>query len=227
MRNLNSLKIILIFSLFLFIIPLVSAEYIPHKQNTNLSFSITSNNATGCNVSSYDYPSGTVLINQTMERTGQTFNISIDEGNFTSIGIYCFNIECFDGVTYETGKECREVTPSGSQITSGKAIGLFGSLLLIMGLSLLLFVIGFKAKNKVEKLSFYSFAGIGFVMTILYTVIIMQQTLFGFDSILTGIETFWFVGKMLVWIGFLSLGLVIFMIMLKAWKIKRGLVDID
>ena len=227
MRNLNILKIILMFSLFLLIIPLVSAEYLPHKQNTALSFSITSNNATECNVTSYDYPSGTTELNQTMGKNGQTFNAFLNSNNFTSIGTYCFNIVCSDSSTYETGSVCREVTPSGSQITAGKSIGLFGSILLMIILSTISLVLAFKSENNVVKISFYSFSGIGFMMTILYTVIIMQQTLFGFDSILTGIETFWFVGKMLVWIGFLSLGLVIFMIMLKAWKIKRGLVDID
>ena len=89
------------------------------------------------------------------------------------------------------------------------------------------FFMAHKSENNVAKISFYSFAGIGIVMTILYTVIIMQQTLFGFDSILSGIENFWFVMKVGVWLGFLFMGVVIFMIMLKAWKIKRGLYDID
>jgi len=225
MNKYNSIFIVLI--LMGFILPLVSAEYLPHKQNSNLTFSITSNNGTQCNVTSYDYPSGTIFINQNMTRYGQTFNASIDEGNFSSIGTYCFNVECSDGSTIETGSVCREVTPSGSQISSGKSIGLFGSIVLMLVISLIFLVLAFKSENKVAKISFYCFSVLCFIMTILYTIIIMQQTLFGFDNILSGIENFWFVAKILVWIGVLGLGIVIFLIFIKAWKIKRGLYDID
>ena len=99
-------------TLVLFNVILVSAEYLPHKQNTELQFSITSNNGTQCNVTSYDYPSGNIFVNQIMTRTGQTFNSTIESGNFTSVGTYCFNIVCTDGSTYEGGSVCREVTPS-------------------------------------------------------------------------------------------------------------------
>lgn len=225
MNKHNSIFIILI--LLGLVLPLISAEYLPHKQNTNLTFSITSNNGTQCNVTSYDYPSGTIFINQNMTRHGQTFNASIDEGNFTSIGSYCFNIVCTDDSTIETGSLCREVTPSGSQISSGKSIGLFGSLILMIVFSLLFFFIAFKTESSVAKMFFYSFAAIGGIMTILFTVIVMQQTLFGFESILIGIESFWFVTKTLVTVGGLAFGVIIFMVMIKAWKIKRGLIDID
>ena len=53
-------NILLTLLIIITISPLVSAEYLPHKQNTELSFSITSNNGTQCNVSSYDYPNGTI-----------------------------------------------------------------------------------------------------------------------------------------------------------------------
>lgn len=223
----NKYNILLGIIISLLLVPFISAEYLPHKQNQDLSFSITSNNASSCNVSSYDYLNGTIFVNQEMTKSGQTFNSSFDSGNFSSVGTYCFNIECYDGSTYETGSLCREVTPSGSQINSGKSISIFGSLLLIALISLIFFFIGYKTENNVGKISFYAFSAIGFIMTILYTVIVMQQTLFGFDSILTGIETFWFVAKTLVWIGFVSFLVVIFMIMLKAWRIKRGLIDVD
>ena len=223
----NKYNVFLGLIMLLLFIPIVSAECLPHKQNNNLCFSITSNNATECNVSSFEYPSGVVFIEQVMTKNGRTFNASIDSGNFTSIGTYGFNIICTDGVNYETGSICREVTPSGSQINSGKAIGLFGSLVLMIIVAIVFLVFAFKSENMVAKISFYCFSAIGFIMAILYTVIVMQQTLFGFDSILTGIESFWFVGKMLVGVGILALGIIIFLIMLKAWKIKRGIYDLD
>jgi len=62
-------------------------------------------------------------------------------------------------------------------------------------------------------------------MSILYTVVVMQQTLFGFDNILSGIETFWFVIKMLIGIGIFALLIIVVLILIKAWKIKRGYRD--
>lgn len=213
--------------LSLAILPLVSAEYLPHKLNTDLQFSITSNNATSCNISSYDYPNGTYFIDDIMTKNGQTFNVSFNYLNFTTIGTYCFNVVCTDGIKYEGGSVCREVTPSGSQISSGKSIGLFGSILLMIIISSIFLIIAFKSENSVGKIAFFCFSGIGFIMTILYTVVIMQQTLFGFDSILTGIDTFWFVMKTFAWIAFVGFMVAVLLVMLKAWKIKRGIIDID
>ena len=229
MNKLSLFNITLFFGIILtvLLVPTISAEYSPHKLNQQLEFSITSNNATECNITTYDYPNGTVFINQNMTRNGNTFNGSIESGNFTSIGNYCFNIVCNDSIYIETGSVCREVTPSGSQINSGKSISLFGSIFVMLIISVILFIIGFKTESNVAKISFYSFSGLSFIMTILYTIVIMQQTLFGFDSILTGIDTFWTVAKTFIWIGFLGFGVVILLIMMKAWKIKRGLVDID
>jgi len=64
-------------------------------------------------------------------------------------------------------------------------------------------------------------------MVILYTVVTIQQVLFGFDSIVAGMETFLSVAKVGITIGSLALGIVIFLIMLKAWKIKRGLNELN
>jgi hypothetical protein len=52
-----------------------------------------------------------------MTRSGQTFSIEIDKGNFSTLGSYCFNIQCYDGSSYETGSVCREVTPTGKIVS--------------------------------------------------------------------------------------------------------------
>ena len=63
------------------------------------------------------------------------------------------------------------------------------------------------------------------VMVILYTVVTIQQVLFGFDNIVSGIETLWVVSKIGITIGAVAMGIVVLLIMLKAWRIKRGLDD--
>lgn len=98
------------------------SPYRSHQQNQDLMFSVTSNNGTSCIVTTMEYPNNLSIINLTMQRTSQTFNSTILSGNFTTIGDYCFNIECTDGVTIEPGSVCRDVTKTGSTLESSEAV---------------------------------------------------------------------------------------------------------
>jgi len=118
-----------------------------------------------------------------------------------------------------------DVTPSGSILDSASSTTLIGSLLVMLILSALFLIMAMRANGTVSKLALYCISGIGFIMVILYTVVIIQQALFGFDSIVNAVETFWVVAKIGVTIGGVALGIVVFLIMLKAWKIKRGFND--
>jgi len=118
-----------------------------------------------------------------------------------------------------------EVTPSGSVLDSASSTTLFGSLLVMLILSVIFIVMAMKTESLAGKLTLYCIAGIGFIMVILFTVVTVQQVLFGFDSIVTGIETLWVVAKIGITIGGIAMGIIVMLIMLKAWKIKRGFDD--
>ena len=110
-------------------------EPLPHKQNTELTFSFSDTLAIGCNVSSMDTPNNTVWINQAMAKTGNTFSATILKGNFTTLGIYCINIECQQG----SGSVCREITKTGTILETGESITYF---ILALGV-LILFILSF------------------------------------------------------------------------------------
>ena len=77
-------RIVLTIVITLIILPLVSALDSPtHKQNTDLEFSITSNNATTCNLSSINAPGSLITINQVGTRNSQTFNFTVNGANYT------------------------------------------------------------------------------------------------------------------------------------------------
>ena len=122
----------------------VSAEYLPHEKDTDLAFSITSNNATACNVTGYDYPGGHVSLLQEMDKNFQTFNATYLASNFTTIGNYCFNIICTDGSTTETGTVCRKVTHTGRLFTDSQGFTAFGILIGALGAAFLLMFFGLK-----------------------------------------------------------------------------------
>ena len=120
---------------------LVSASditYEPHKLNTNLSFSYTSNNASSCNITTANTPYGVITINQQSTKIGQTFNNTINGGNFSQIGNYCFNVECSDDGQIATGSICRDITYLGKQLNGARAglyIGFLTLLILIFFLN--------------------------------------------------------------------------------------------
>lgn len=127
---------------------LVSAtDYRPHERNTDLEFSVTSNNATLCNVTTLESPTGISVINLPMTKNFQDFYITINAKNFTTLGDYCFNIECSNSLTSESGSVCRNVTPSGNNGTSNIAFIIF----IIAGIYAVGFI-GFFGRNEIVAL---------------------------------------------------------------------------
>jgi hypothetical protein len=121
-----------------------ATEYKPHTKNTDLQFSITSNNATACNVTGYDSPNGYVDFAQEMTKNFQTFNSTYYSTNFTVNGVYCFNIECSDSSTVETGSVCREVTQTGQVFSQAQGFTALGILMGALGLAFLLMLVGIR-----------------------------------------------------------------------------------
>ncbi len=129
-------KIPLVFVFILLILPLVSALNFPtHKQSTDLEFSITSNNATQCNLTSINAPGSLITINQIGTKSFQTFNFTIAGGNYSEFGTYCHKIECTDGVKINSGEKCYEINYFGKELTESQStiyIGLLAILILVL-----------------------------------------------------------------------------------------------
>lgn len=77
------MKKILIISLCMIILACgMISTYPLHKQSTDLYYTFTSNNATGCNITLGNGPNGNISINQEAEKHSQTFLTVIDNGIF-------------------------------------------------------------------------------------------------------------------------------------------------
>lgn len=139
--RLKALAVMGIFILAFIIYSALTTAYIPSKVNTDLQFSITSNNATQCNVSTIDKPTATVVLNKILTKTGQTFYGTITKGNITTTGTYCFNIACTDGINIETGSKCFDITPSGNNNN-------LGFYFLVIGIIYAIAFVGFFGKNE-------------------------------------------------------------------------------
>lgn len=62
-------------------------------------------------------------------------------------------------------------------------------------------------------------------MLILYTMFIITEAVSGTPNFVTGYETFLFVMKSVGTVLLLGLLVVTFMVMAKAWKVRRGILD--
>ena len=109
-------KLLIIFALMTISLSLVNASEFPTiNQNNNFTLTITSNNATSCNLSSINYPDGTISIyNIPLTKDGKTFYLTILSSNYSQTGNICHNVICTDGLNYETGSICRTITNSNS-----------------------------------------------------------------------------------------------------------------
>jgi hypothetical protein len=131
----------------LMMISFVSAE-MTHKQNTNLIFSITSNFADQCVLTTINTPTDVLFINQNGTKNSQTFNYTMLSGNFTELGNYRLNIECADSTDKITEFEDVEVTPTGES-TNGWKISL--QLFVSLSCLVLMFLFMYLANSEVKQ----------------------------------------------------------------------------
>jgi hypothetical protein len=116
----------------------------PQQLNTNYNLIVTSNNATSCNLTYIQTPTTLRMMKIPMTRNLTDFSILINKSNFTEIGDVCMGIACSDGVSYETGSKCVEVTPSGRNGASNIVFMIF-----VISLIYLITFIGFFGKNEI------------------------------------------------------------------------------
>jgi hypothetical protein len=132
----NGLICMTVFALIVIMFSMVSAEGITHQQNTDLNYTMTSNFATYCTLTTINTPNGfnTIEVNGTLIGS-QTFLFEITGSNFSSLGNYRLNIACFGGSTVVTEYQSVEVTTDG-------LTGKLGFTILILILSLGIIVLG-------------------------------------------------------------------------------------
>ena len=115
------------------VLPVVTA-YEPHKVMTNLSFSITTNFANNCTLTTINTPNDTNILNQYSAISNNDATFSINASNYTHLGTYCHNILCTDGVDNVTGQECREITYLGYTLSDSQATLYLGLILIMIGI---------------------------------------------------------------------------------------------
>lgn len=136
--------------LFLLVLPLTFAQTQERDRIFNLKIpfivngTVASTSAT-CNVS-IDYPDGIYLkenVSMTNRNNGD-FNITLTAAEINQLGTYEWRAFCCDGSDCAAGYGSFEVTETGHTQETSQAIGSFGFLIMMIAITILLGIIGFK-----------------------------------------------------------------------------------
>ena len=220
-------KILLVCIMFMFLISSTNAldNLGTFKQNECVEIKQTCSSCTYVNFS-VSYPNSTRIL------TNQELN---EEGG--GLWTYDFCNTSFNGRYEVTGEgDLRGVAtsfstyfiinPAGSiSMTSGEGLGLIGSLLVIIVTGLFFFGLSFRTNQPVIKLGLVILSSLILFMSIFYSTIIIQQSLSGFDNIIEGYSTFFFVLKIVGSLALTSLMIFALLVAVRVYKIKRGLLD--
>lgn len=146
-----------------------AGSYLPHKQNTDFNLVVTSNNATSCEFTYIQYPNGTTIyFNDAMNPSGRDFDIIVSATEFQATGSQCMGITCTDGVGYESGSVCREITPNGQFSEIGTSIFYIGLLFILIVFLIVCIVIFMKYDNLLARVGMI---GLGYLLLIAITFI--------------------------------------------------------
>lgn len=203
------------------ILPVVTASLGSFKQKDCVTIK-TILNTSLVNISSLSDPNSTIILtNQNMTKNGLTFSYNFC--NTSKLGFYTYDYFDAEGNVYVNDFE---ITPSGNDsINSGEGLTLFSSVIVLLIIAGFFFVLSFFFNGVYGKIIFIGFSGILLVIAILFTLVNMTQTLGGFDAIVEGYSTFWFVIKIVVGIAITCLVVFTVLASYNAWMIKRGFRD--
>lgn len=222
-------KIYLVLMLGIMFLSLVGAEVQTlgaKMQNGAVNLIQTCDNSTYSNITRIMNPDSSFAIDEHTEMTKNGFNYNYSFGDTSALGQYIVYGECDEDGVVTSWVYDFKITPSGMEnIGAGQGLSITSILSVMIIIGVGFFISGLYFNNLVSKITFVSLGIIVFIMVILFAVINIQQNLGGFNSIITGAESFWFVMKMLLTIGIVAFFIIIALILYKAWKVKRGYVD--
>lgn len=226
------LVLMLVGILLVFAFPIISARI--YKQNSIIDLRIPCSYngsfcaaSTPCNIT-IEYPNSSIFIdNELMTNTGNGMpNYTLP--NSAILGIYPFNVACCQAGECDTYSDDLEISYRGEEkLGSGEGLSIFISVVVILVIGIFFFLISLAFKGNIGKIICIGLAGIVFLIATLYSIIILTQNFGGFATLTEGFTTFWFVIRIITTITLTFFTLYCIMVVVKWWKVKRGLIDID
>ena len=172
-------------------------------------------------------PSGNETFNtEAMFQDGSFFKLNMTESDTSQVGQYELSVSCCQGGNCFDRQLNFQITPSGAQpLSTSQGTVLLLVLGVILFISIIFFIIGFRGENVIVKTTGFAGGVITIFILVLYTMFIINEAVSGTPNLVQGYETFLLVMKSIGTVLILGLIVVLFLVMAKAWRIKRGLID--
>lgn len=204
-----------------------------YQANTNVELNIPCvfngtfcPSGTLCNITIIDPQGFTLINNQPAIQNDSVFLFNLNENQTVKNGEYEMETSCCAGIFCNSKSLTYMITPSGaSPISTGQSSVLLSIMAVIFFVSILFFVTGFRATSMGWKVFGFAMGSVFILVLILYGLLVLNEAIATSPALISGFETFYTVAKMLGTIGILGLIVVTFLVMAKAWKIRRGLID--
>ena len=194
------------------------------KQNECVRIAQVCSDATYINISSISLPNSTnSVINKVMSSSGSG-EYYYQFCNTSQLGRY--DVRGISDGCEKTFATYFEVTPSGSgDLSSGSGFSLIGSLIVMLFSAGFFWLMSMRLESPLGKIAFLILAIIIFLISILYSMVIVQQNLGEYSSIVSGYETFFYVFMILVGIAFTAFMIFALLVAIRWYKFKRGWID--
>lgn len=223
-------RLFIILLLSMFLVTGVMAETYKVNTPTDLKFTCTLNYAipsasTTYNITISSISDGSILVNNkaATPRGQGAFNYTV---TFPAIGEYKIEQFCYDGSYSYSNEEIVSVTPTGNErINSGEGLNIIGSIIVLIIVAGFFFILGIGMESMAGKVIFSGLAAIILIITVLFTLLSLTQTLGSFTDLIEGYSTFWFIVKILIGIGILMLLVIAMLLGYNSWMKKRGFRD--
>jgi len=168
---------------------------------------------------------GVILFQNATYFSDDHWGIDINKNNFSDLGAYAYGVSCqnvnFGGALSGFFDVTRE---GNAPITEAQGIIIGISIFSIMLIGLFFIVLSLGIKNPVVKIVMLGFAAIFLIIIMLYTSVIIDQTLGSYNDLVSGYGIFLFVMRFVLLIATLTIIIFAGLIGLRLWKIKRGLI---
>ncbi len=220
------LKYILIIVMLLIPLTMGAVETLgTFKQNENVELRQVVSGASFCNVSSVVYPnSSKAITNVEMTQDGNEYSYTFS--NTSNLGSYIVNGYCGNSTDESVFAYDFEITPSGMPgISSGGGISLFGSLFVMILIGSFFFILSMRLESTTSKIIFITFSSIMLLMVVFYSMVIVQQNLGGYESLVSGYSAFFTVLKILTGIAVTAFLIFALLVAIRYYKFKRGWID--
>lgn len=176
-------------------------------------------NSTYANISTISYPNSSIALeNQNMTKIGHTFNLNFC--NTSTLGTYTYDYFDDSGNVYVNDFA---ITITGSdRINSGEGLSVTAGIVIMILIAVFFFVLFLKTEHFGLKTIFIALSSVMFLISIMFSMVMITNILGNYSSLVSGFETFFFVIKILLYIAVPAFMLFAMYIAYKLWKVKRG-----